>query len=93
MLITGNYIRVKELQKDIMVDGLLQKYDDSSPYMFGKVIDAEKKIMNEFSTITPDINNIVILFKRINKLPYLNTYFVDRNDVIAIMSMKEYENL
>ena len=93
MLITGNYIQVKELIKDVTVDGLLQKYDDSSPYMFGKVINANKKILEDLSVINPDINNTVILFKRINKLPYLNTYFVDKNDVIAVMSMEEYESL
>lgn len=93
MLITGNYIQVKELIKDVTVDGLLQKYDDSSPYMFGKVINANKKILEDLSVINPDINNTVILFKRINKLPYLNTYFVDKNDVIAVMSIEEYESL
>ena len=31
MIITGNYIQVKELKKDLVVDGLIQKYDDSSP--------------------------------------------------------------
>ncbi len=93
MIITGDYIQVKELQKDITVDGLLQKYDDSSPYMFGKVINAHKNILDELSVISPDIHNTVILFKRVSKLPYLNTYFVNRQDVIAIMSMKEFETL
>lgn len=93
MIITGNYIQIEELQKDIKVDGLIQKYDDSSPYMFGKIINANKKILDEFSTIDSNINNLVILFNRVNKLPYLNTYFVDRQNVIAIMNMEEYNNL
>ena len=93
MIITGNYIQVKELVKDVMVDGLLQKYDDSSPYMFGRVINANKTILDELSTIITDTNDVVVLFKRVSKLPYLNTYFVDRQDVIAIMSMKEFEAL
>ena len=93
MIITGNYIQVKELKKDLVVDGLIQKYDDNSPYMFGKVINANKKILEDLSTMVPDVNNLVILFNRVNKLPYLNSYFVDRQNVIAIMDMEEYNNL
>ena len=93
MIITGNYIQVKELVKDVTVDGLIQKYDDSSPYMFGKVINAKKEILDDLSVINPDVNNTVILFNRVNKLPFLNTYFVDRQHVIAVMSMKEFNEL
>lgn len=93
MIITGNYIQVKELKKDLVVDGLIQKYDDSSPYMFGKVLNANSKILDELSVISPNINNTVILFNRVNKIPYLNSYFVDRQNVIAIMDMEEYNNL
>ena len=93
MIITGNYIQVKELVKDVTVDGLIQKYDDSSPYMFGKVINAKKEILDELSTLSSDINNTVILFNRVNKLPFLNTYFVDKQHVIAVMSMDEFNNL
>lgn len=93
MIITGNYIQVEELKKDLIIDGLVQKYDDSSPYMFGKVINAKKEILDELNVISSDVNNLVILFNRVNKLPYLNTYFVDRQYVIAIMSMEEYNNL
>jgi len=93
MIITGNYIQVKELIKDVVVDGLIQKYDDSSPYMFGKVINAKKEILDDLSVLTPDINNTVILFSRINKLPFLDTYFVDKQHVIAVMSMEEFNNL
>ncbi len=93
MIITGNYIQVKELVKDVTVDGLIQKYDDSSPYMFGKVINAKKEILDDLSVINPDVNNTVILFNRVNKLPFLNTYFVDKQHVIAVMSMKEFNEL
>ena len=93
MIITGNYIQVKELKKDLVVDGLIQKYDDSSPYMFGKVLNANKKILEDLSTMVPDVNNLVILFNRVNKISYLNSYFVDRQHVIAIMDMEEYNNL
>ena len=93
MIITGNYIQVKELQKDMKVDGLIQKYDDSSPYMFGKIIDAKNEIKNELMIYSNDISNLVILFNRINKIPFLDTYFVDRQNVIAIMTIDEYNNL
>ena len=93
MIITGNYIQVKELVKDVTVDGLIQKYDDSSPYMFGKVINAKKEILDKLSTLSSDINNTVILFNRVNKLPFLNTYFVDKQHVIAVMSIDEFNNL
>ena len=72
---------------------LIQKYDDSSPYMFGKVINAKKEILDKLSTLSSDINNTVILFNRVNKLPFLNTYFVDKQHVIAVMSIDEFNNL
>ena len=61
--------------------------------MFGKVLNANKKILEDLSTMVPDVNNLVIRFNRVNKIPYLNSYFVDRQHVIAIMDMEEYNNL
>lgn len=93
MVTVGRYLKVKELQDDFMVDGLLQKYDDSSSFMFGQVIGGNMEILNNLGTISGYNQNIVISFKRVAKLPYLNCYLVSNEDLIDVMTYEEYEEL
>lgn len=93
MKTVGKYIKIKELQDDFMIDGLLQKYDDSSPFMFGEVLGGNDILLNELSTYSNYGDKIIISFKRIAKVPYLNCYLVSKEDVIDIMTESEYENI
>lgn len=92
MKIIGKYLQVKELVKDLSVNGLLQKYDDSSPYILAEIVNAEQEIYNKLSTYG-DVDNLVVIFRRPNKLPFLDTFFVSNEDIIAIMSKEEFEAL
>ena len=93
MVTVGKFLKVKELQDDFIIDGLLQKYDDSSSFMFGQVIGGNIDILNELGTIAGYEQNIVISFKRVAKLSYLNCYLVSKEDLIDVMTYEEYEEL
>ena len=41
-------LNLGELQKDFTVDGLLERYDDQSPYMFGEVLNGREETLNKF---------------------------------------------
>ena len=94
MKLQKDYMLVRELQKDFMVDGLIQKYDDSSNVMYGKVIDASDTVLNYLSTVGY-LSNMVVMFKRLAKIvpPGLNGYLVSFEDVIAILTKEEFEKL
>ena len=82
---------VKELQDDMTIDGLLQKYDDSAPYMYGIVVDGEKSLLDKLGTIVNLGEPAVISFFRVNKTPYNGNYLVDFDNIIEIMSKSDYE--
>lgn len=89
----GKYIKVKELQKDFTIDGLLEKYDDSSPFMFGLVVDGNEDIMNKLSTYGNYGEKVIISFKRVAKIPYLGQYLVSFEDIIDVMTESEFNKL
>ena len=89
----GKFIKIKELQDDFIIDGLLQKYDDSSPFMFGVVLGGNDILLDELNTCSSYGDKIIISFKRVAKLPYLNCYLVAKEDVIDVMTEEEYLNL
>lgn len=88
--ILKNCVIVKELQDDMIIDGLLTKYDDSSPYMYGKVIDGNQKLLDDLSTYTGSLAYTVISFFRVNKTPYEGKYLVDGDNIIEVMTLDEY---
>ena len=91
MIVLGTTLFVKELQKDMTVNGLVQKYDDSSPYMLVKIEALGKDLENipEYQ----DIDNIVLLILRGNKTPYRDGYIIDNSPVKFIYTKEEYEAL
>ena len=87
-----NCVLVKELQDDMIIDGLLTKYDESSPYMYGKVIDGSKELLDKLYAYANDYGSAtVISFFRVNKTPYEGKYLVDADNIIEVMNMNEYE--
>lgn len=89
----GKFIKIKELQDDFIIDGLLQKYDDSSPFMFGVVIGGNDALLDELSTCSSYGDKVIISFRRVAKVPYLNCYLVAREDVIDVMTESEYNDI
>ena len=89
----GKFIKIKELQDDFIIDGLIQKYDDSSPFMFGVVIGGNDNLLDELSTCSNYGDKIIISFRRVAKVPYLNCYLVSKEDVIDVMTESEYKDI
>jgi len=92
MILLGDYIQVRELVKDITVDGLLQKYDDSNPYMFAEVIEAAEDVYNKLNKYA-NPRDLVLVFKRPAKIPFIESYIVSFKDIIGIMEKSEFNNL
>ena len=92
MVFLKNNILVKELQADFVIDGLLEKYDDSSPVMYGIIVDVSEEVRNKL-TIYGEIENTILMFKRVAKVPVLGGYLVNYDDVIALMSIEEFNKL
>ena len=89
----GNFIKVKELTDDFVIDGLLQKYDDSSTYMFGEVVGGKAELVDTLNTAITYNEKTIISFKRVAKTPYLNCYLVAKEDIIDVMSESDYRSL
>ena len=85
-------VKVKELQDDITIDGLLQKYDDSSPIMIGVVVGGNEAVYNKLSTTATYGEPLIITCYRANKVSYYGTYIVKAEHIIDVMSKTEYEN-
>lgn len=100
MALLNNFIKVKELTDNLEIDGILEKYDSTSPYMFCKIVDLDKEALNKLEH-TADIhgnmlsmsnifNNSVIVAKRVTKVRGLDGYYIQLQDVIEIMSKETY---
>ena len=85
-------LKVKELQDDIVLDGLLQKYDDSSQIMIGKVLGGNKELYEKLLACV-SYGDIIITFKRVAKIPYFGMYLVSESDIIDVMTVDEYKNV
>lgn len=85
-------LKVEELQDDITVDGLLQKYDDSSQIMMGHVLGGNDELMNKIRSKI-QYGKVMITFKRVAKVPYFGMYLVEEPDIIDIMSEEEYKKV
>ena len=92
MIVTKNNLLVKEIKFDIKTsDGLIQKYDDCSDFIFTEIIEIGKDIQNKVEY--QDKNNILVL-NRINKRPYLDgQYFINENDILAIITTDELNKI
>lgn len=95
MALLNNYIKVKELTDNMMIDDMLEKYDDTSPYMFCKIIDIDKNVLNK---ITLDLGieefqlyNLVLVVKRVTKIRGFKGLYIQLSDVIEVVTKDEYE--
>ena len=53
MHLCNRYLKVQELTDNLEVDGIVKKYDDTSPFMFAKIIalDTNCRIAKEFPAL------------------------------------------
>lgn len=91
MVVLGKRLLVKELIKDIKINGLIQKYDDSSDFMFVQVIEIGEGLQDKPEY--QNIENLVLVLKRIAKIPFIESYFINEEDILAVMSKDEFEEL
>ena len=97
MLVLNGYLEVKELKDDLVEDGIIQKYDDNSPYIYARMINVDPKILEEFSAMEKEMaqpkTHTIILTRRISKIPVNGNYFVHKSDVIKLLTESEYNKL
>lgn len=109
MYLNKDYILVSELKDDMIIDGLLTKYDDTNPYMFVKILDYSEEAFDDLFNLTyidydtniieqenkfrENIEDYVLVLKRVAKIPYLNNYIISFEDIISVMTLEEYNNL
>lgn len=91
MFVTGKRFYVEELKKDITVDGLIERYDESNNFMLSKIIEVGEELQSDIKYQNKD--NIVLLTSRIDKVPFKGGFFVPETAVLAILSKEEYEAL
>ena len=100
-MLLNNYIKVKELTDNLTFDGMLEKYDDTSPYMFCKILDLDSEVLdkltskvdfkgNKFETHNL-FNNAVLVVKRVTKIRGFNGLYIQLSDVIEIIPKDEYQ--
>lgn len=83
MELYNGYIKVKELKDNLKVDDILQKYDSTSPLIFGKIELAED----------PSLIGKIALFKRVTKVPALERLYIQKQDLIATITNEEYNDI
>lgn len=91
MILLKDYILAEELKDDIISNGLLTKYDDNNPYMFVKIKDCSESIESKLN-LYGNINELVLLIKRVAKLCLGEQYIISFEDTIAIFTLEEYQN-
>ena len=81
-------VLVSELQDDLIINGVVTRYDPDSPFMFCKVL----KLSDEAEDFL-DYTDIVVI-KRYAKEEYLTgTYFISLKDIRGKMSIEEYKSI
>lgn len=91
MNLLKDYILVEELKDDITSNGLLTKYDDNNPYMFVKIKDCSSLVEDKLN-VYGNINELILLIKRVAKLCLGEQYIIAFDDAIAIFTLEEYQN-
>jgi hypothetical protein len=66
----------------VLID-ILQKYDSTSPLIFGKIELAED----------PSLIGKIALFKRVTKVPALERLYIQKQDLIATITNEEYNDI
>lgn len=92
MLLCNRYLKVQELTDNLEVDGIVKKYDDTSPFMFAKIIalDTNCRIAKEFPDLLENLANYVVVFKRATKFPILDGFCLHEDDILMILTNEEY---
>lgn len=95
MALLNNYIKVKELTNNLLINDILEKYDDTSPYMFAEIIDMSQEVASLLSSKTGlEVhqlwNKSVIVVKRVTKVKGFLGYYVQVSDLIEVINRETY---
>ena len=90
MVTRAEVIKVEEVQSDILVDGLLQKYDESATHKIGLVTGGNKDLLEQLRKYVP-YGKIYVTYNNFNKSPYFGMcYIVEMKYIIDVMSEEDY---
>lgn len=96
MPLLNDYIKVRELTDNLQIDGMLEKYDSTSPYMIAEIVDISAKAEEEIIKYTPqdftlnDLYKSILIFKRVTKIRGFNGIYVQLQDLIEIVDRNTY---
>lgn len=100
MALLNNYLKVKELTDNLEFNGILEKYDDTSPYIYAKLLDADVEALDKLSKVqsidgttfdAPELfSNCVFVFRRVTKIRGFNGIYVQLSDLIEIIPKETY---
>lgn len=99
MALLNKYIKVKELTDNLEIDGIVEKYDDTSPYMFCKILDADADVVCQLEHLKNihgeeiGLHNLyqsILVVKRVTKVRGFNGYYIQLQDVIEIIDKETY---
>lgn len=93
MILQGGNILVKELQDDLVINGVVSRYDSDNPYMFCEILNISEESRTEMK-LEKDIKDVVLVIKRYAKEEYIgDSYFISYKDVRAIIDKEDYDSL
>lgn len=99
MALTNNYIKVEELTDNLLINGVLEKYDDTSPFMFCKIIDLDYEVRQKLCTIKDlqgnlikehDLFRYIVVVKRVTKIRGFKGYYIQLSDIIELIDNETY---
>ena len=100
MALLNNYLKLKELTDDLEFNGILEKYDDTSPYIYAELLDIDAEALSKLSEVqelsgrTYDthelLNNCVFVFRRVTKIRGFRGIYAQLSDLIEIIPRETY---
>ena len=100
MALLNNYLKVKELTDNLEFNGILEKYDDTSPYVYAELLDADTEALEKLSRISELngrtyqthelLNGCVFIFRRVTKIRGFKGIYVQLSDLIEIIPKETY---
>nr|DAG51215.1 MAG TPA: hypothetical protein [Caudoviricetes sp.] len=92
MRLLNRYLKVKELTDNLEIDGIVRKYDDTSPFMYAKIeaIDPNCRLAKECPDVAENPANYVVVFKRATKFPILDGFCLHEDDILMALTNEEY---
>ena len=90
MITTAEVLKVQEIKNDFIIDGLIQKYDDSAHHKIGKVVGGNERLLEILRKYVP-YGDIYVTYNNFNKSSYFDLCtIVEMKYIIDVMTEDEY---